>query len=131
MSEDKETAEATETALPRLECFEVERRGEVIVLRSKEAKILNSDWIEEAKEEMLQLAGEKVVIDFCTVEFMPSLFLMRLRTMDKKVKMLGGKLVVCSIRPAIYEVFAITRLDRLFCIKPDLALALAEFSNQT
>ena len=34
---------------------------------------------------------------------------------------------MCSIRPEIFEVFALTQLDRVFDIKRDEAEALADF----
>ena len=39
----------------------------------------------------------------------------------------GGKLRLSNIRPEIYEVFAITKLNKLFDIKDDEADALASF----
>ena len=47
--------------------------------------------------------------------------------MDKKVKSHGGKLKLSNIRPEIYEVFAITKLNKLFDIKEDESDALAAF----
>ncbi len=49
------------------------------------------------------------------------------RLLDKKVKAHGGKLKLSNIRPEIYEVFAITKLNKLFDIKDDEADALASF----
>ena len=39
----------------------------------------------------------------------------------------GGELKLCRIQPEIYEVFAITKLNRLFEIKEDESDALASF----
>jgi anti-sigma B factor antagonist len=51
----------------------------------------------------------------------------KLITLDKKVKAHSGKLKFSNIRPEIYEVFAITKLNKLFDIKADEADALAAF----
>ena len=51
----------------------------------------------------------------------------KLITLEKKVKAHGGKLKLSNIRPEIYEVFAITKLNKLFEIKDDEAEALAAF----
>ena len=40
---------------------------------------------------------------------------------------MSGKLKFSNIRPEIYEVFAITKLNKLFDIKDDEADALAAF----
>jgi anti-sigma B factor antagonist len=47
--------------------------------------------------------------------------------MDKKMKAGGGTLKLSNIKPEIYEVFAITKLNRLFDIKEEEADALAAF----
>ena len=47
--------------------------------------------------------------------------------LDKKVKANGGRLKLSNIRPEIYEVFAITKLNKLFDIKDDETDALAAF----
>ena len=44
--------------------------------------------------------------------------------MDKKVKAAKGKLRLCAIRADIYEVFAITKLNKLFDMKDTLEAAL-------
>ena len=70
---------------------------------------------------------KKVVLDFANVEYLSSAALGKLITMDKKTKGAKGKLRLCNIRPDIYEVFTITRLDKEFDIKADEAEALAAF----
>jgi len=60
---------------------------------------------------------KKIVLDFSNVEYLSSAALGKLITLDKKVKSAKGKLRLCNIRPDIYEVFAITRLNKLFDIR--------------
>jgi anti-sigma B factor antagonist len=61
------------------------------------------------------------------VEYLSSAALGKLITMEKKVKAAKGKLRLCCIRPEIYEVFAITKLNRLFKICEDQERALEGF----
>jgi anti-sigma B factor antagonist len=61
------------------------------------------------------------------VDFYSAAALGKLITLEKKVKANGGVLKLSNIRPEIYEVFAITRLNRLFDIKDDEGDALAAF----
>jgi len=49
--------------------------------------------------------------------------------LDKKVKAHGGVLKLSNIRPEIYEVFPITRLNRLFEIMDDETDALNSFKK--
>jgi anti-sigma B factor antagonist len=69
----------------------------------------------------------KLLLNFSSVDFLSSAALGKLITLDKKVKANSGSLKLSNIRPEIYEVFAITKLNRLFDIKSDEADALAAF----
>ena len=116
------------TVHQRLEVTEV---GEVTVVRFFDRKILDEATIQELGRELFQLVEEEgrrsVLLNFSSVEFLSSAALGKLITLDKKVKSHNGKLKLSNIRPEIYEVFAITRLNRLFDIKEDEADALAAF----
>jgi anti-sigma B factor antagonist len=70
---------------------------------------------------------EKLLLNFSTVDFLGSAALGKLITLDRKVKAQGGALKLSNIGPNIYEVFAITKLNRFFDIKEDEADALAAF----
>ena len=70
---------------------------------------------------------KKLLLNFSNVEFFPAQALGKLITLEKKVKKQHGQLKLTNIRPEIYEVFAITHLNRLFDIKEDEADALAAF----
>jgi len=111
--------------------LEVNEVGEVAVVRFVDRKILDETAIQELGRELFQLVEEEghrnILLNFSTVEFLSSAALGKLITLDKKVKANQGKLKLSNIRPEIYEVFAITRLNRLFDIKEDEADALASF----
>ena len=112
----------------RLEVSEV---GDVTVVRFVDRKILDEGNIQEVGQELFKLVEEdqrqKILLNFSTVDFLSSAALGKLITLDKKVKAQGGQLKLSNIRPNIYEVFTITRLDKLFDIRPDEADALAAF----
>jgi anti-sigma B factor antagonist len=63
-------------------------------------------------------------LNFGNVEFL-SAALGKLIGFDKRCKQHGAELILSNIRPEIYEVFAITKLTKLFIIKDDVADALA------
>jgi anti-sigma B factor antagonist len=111
--------------------LEVEERGEVTVVRFVDRKILDESNIQELGVELFQLVEtenrKNLLLDFANVEFLSSAALGKLITLDKKVKLHGGRLKLSGIRPQIYEVFAITKLNKLFDIKDDEADALAAF----
>jgi anti-sigma B factor antagonist len=112
----------------RLEVSEV---GGVTVVRFVDRKILDEANIQELGKEMFALVEEdnrkSLLLNFQNVEFLSSAALGKLITLDKKVKSHGGKLKLCNIRPEIYEVFAITKLNKLFDIREDEAAGLDSF----
>lgn len=111
--------------------LDIEEVGDVTVARFVDKKILDENNIQMIGNQLFGLVDQdkrkKIVLDFANVEYLSSAALGKLITMNNKVKTIGGKLRLCSIRPDIYEVFAITKLNKLFDIKDDQAAALAGF----
>jgi anti-sigma B factor antagonist len=111
--------------------LDVNEVGDVTVVRFRDHKIVEDLNIQELGLEMFQLVEKdrraKLLLNFSLVEFLSSAALGKLITLDKKVKAHGGLLKLSNIRPEIFEVFAITKLNRLFDIKEDEADALATF----
>lgn len=111
--------------------LEVNEVGEVTVVHFRDQKIIEDLGIQELGQELFHLVEvenrKKLVLNFSSVDFLSSAALGKLITLDKKIKAQAGVLKLCNIRPEIYEVFAITRLNRLFDIKDDEADALAAF----
>ena len=111
--------------------IEVNEVGNVSIIRFIDRKILDESAIGELGEELFALVEaenrEAILLNFSDVEFLSSAALGKLITLDKKVKAAGGKLKLCNIRPQIYEVFAITKLNNLFDIKENEDGAVAAF----
>jgi anti-sigma B factor antagonist len=105
--------------------------GDVTVVRLTDRKVVDETNIQELGRELFALVEEEnrknLVLNFSAVGFLSSSALGKLITLEKKVKAAGGKLRLSNIRPEIYEVFAITKLNKLFEIKDDEAEALAAF----
>jgi anti-sigma B factor antagonist len=116
------------TAYRRLDVNEV---GDVTVVRFRDHKIIEDVNIQELGQEMFRLVEtdgrRSLLLDFSSVDFLSSAALGKLITLDKKMKAHGGVLKLSNIRAEIYEVFAITKLNRLFDIRKDEADALAAF----
>jgi anti-anti-sigma factor len=111
--------------------LDVNEVGDVTVVRFRDQKIIEDINIQELGQELFRLidleSRQKLLLNFSSVDFLSSAALGKLITLDKKVKTHGGVLKLSNIRPEIYEVFAITKLNRLFEIKDDEADALATF----
>ena len=108
--------------------MDLEEIGDVTVAKFVDKKILDEGNIQIIGNQLFALLEEdgrqKIVLDFSNVEYLSSAALGKLITMDKKVKAAKGKLRLCNIRPDIYEVFAITKLNKLFDMKDSLEAAL-------
>ena len=121
----------SEESKPRRRRLEVEDVGGVTVATFTDRKILDEQNIQVMGDQLFRLVDEKgrkdLVLNFANVEFMSSAALGKLMTLRKKVQEAGGKLVLCNIDPRIYEVFTITKLDKLLTICGDEQEALQKF----
>lgn len=101
--------------------LDIEEIGGVTVAKFVDKKILDETNIQNIGNQLFALVDEdgrkKIVLDFSIVEYLSSAALGKLITMDKKVKAAKARLRLCCIRPEIYEVFEITRLNKIFDIK--------------
>jgi anti-sigma B factor antagonist len=97
-----------------------------------ENKILDEANIADIEKALIALASEKhrpkLLLDFQNVDHLSSAALGILINVDKKVKTESGELRLTNIKPQIYEVFVITKLNTVFKIMPDRQAALASFS---
>ncbi len=113
------------------ERLDVSEVGDVTVVRFRDRKIIDDINIQELGQELFSLIEQdnrgKLLLNFSSVDFLSSAALGKLITLDKKVKAHSGALKLSNIRAEIYEVFAITKLNRLFDIQDDEADALAAF----
>ena len=109
--------------------IKINQSGDVTVVTFNDSKIIDEVEIQEFGQELYDLVEredrKKIVLNFANVEFLSSAALGKLIGFDKRVKQNGAELVLSNIRPEIYEVFAITKLTKLFTIKDDEADALA------
>ena len=105
--------------------------GEVGMVRFLDPKIMDSAVIQELGDELFGLVEKdkrkNLLLNFSGVEFLSSAALNKLIVLDKRIKTAGGKLQLCSLKPEIFEVFAVTRLNQLFAIKRTEQEALAAF----
>ena len=113
--------------------IEVTDNGDVTVVRFNERRIIDQMVIQEIGSALFDLVDtqnkKKILLNFDTVDFLSSAALGKLITLNKKVKTTDGMLKLCSIRPEIYEVFALTRLNQLFDIRADQSEALTAFDE--
>jgi len=105
----------------------------VAIVEFVDRKILDDMQIQEIGQEFTKLVEDQkkssILLNFSNVEFLSSSALGKLISLDKQVKNSSGVLKMSNIRPEIMEVFAITKLNKLFDIKEDVPDALAAFGS--
>lgn len=115
--------------MPGYQRLQINEVGDTTVVHFRDRKIVEDLNIQELGQELLQLVDtekrQNLVLNFSSVDFLSSAALSKLITLHNRIKARGGTLRLCSIRSEIYEVFVITKLNRLFDIREDEADALA------
>ena len=109
----------------------VTRLGEnpnILLVEFTSRKILDEGNIAEIGEQLSALIDKeerpRIIISFAAVDHLSSAALGTLITLNNKVKQKGGQLRLSDINAQIYEVFQITRLNKLFHIYPAVKEAL-------
>ena len=109
----------------------VTQQKDVRVVEFTNNRILDEANIAEIGNGLHALIEErnhpKILLDFATVDHLSSAALGMLINVDKKVKQRNGQLRLANIKPQIFEVFVITKLNNLFKIFPNREDALASF----
>jgi len=117
--------------IPEYRHILVTQVGDVTVVRFRDQKIIEDISIQEWGQELLSLVDvdnrQKILFNFTGVEFLSSAALGKLITLNARVRARSGSLKLCGIRPEIYEVFQITKLNRVFEIYTDESEALSAF----
>jgi len=94
-------------------------RNGVTVARIRAEAILNEAQVQAFGQALLALAdlpGRRVILNFLGLQHLTSLALGELIRLHKRLAESGGELCLADIDLRIYELFSITRLDRLFRI---------------
>jgi len=111
--------------------FIAEPRGDVCIVTFIDRKILDEANIQEIGQQLIDLINKeykiKMLLNFENVEYLSSAALGKLITINKRIREENGKLKLCCIRPQIYEVFKITKLNKLFDIYDDEERAIMRF----
>ena len=109
----------------------VTNNNDVAIVSFNDKKILDEASIQELGTELFGLVEQQsmgdILLNFTNVEFLSSAALGKLITLDRKVKASKGRMKMCNIRPEIFEVFQITKLNKVFDIRKDETEAMTAF----
>ena len=87
--------------------------GDVVVIKPTCA-ILRSEDLDTFTDKASEKSGVQLVLDLCDVEYVSSAALGKLINLKRKLVGVRGRLKIENLHPDVFEVFRITRLDRVF-----------------
>lgn len=112
----------------------VTEHGDIRVIEFADKKILDEGNITEIGARINELIDQRerprLLLDFAHVEHLSSAALGMLINANNRIREKNGELRLCDIKRQIQEVFAITKLDKLFRIYPSRQAALESFGVQ-
>ena len=113
--------------------LKIKKAGSVSVVEFADRKILEELSIQEIGDELRRLAeaeqGIHLLLNFGNVDHLASAALGMLITLHKKVQEQHGALKLSNINKQIFQVFRITRLNRVFDIHESADDALEAFGH--
>lgn len=109
-------------------------KDDILTIRIQEERLIDPEQLKRLFEELHTLLGktdaQQIVLDFSGVKFMASAMLGKLVAFQKKCEEFRAKLKLCSVTPDIFEVFKITKLNKVFDIQADEPTARKSFSKR-
>ena len=112
---------------------EIRQKGDVTILELLDKEILDEVTINEISDTLFSVVAEssplKMVLSFAQVKHLSSMALGTLIRLSKRIEEGGGALKLCNIAPALYEIFVITKLNRLFDIHESEEKAVESFND--
>lgn len=112
--------------------IEVTREGNITVVELLNEEVLEEMTINNIAESLFSLVEEnrgiKLLLSFAKVKHLSSSALGTLIRLNKRVEENQGELKLCELRKSLFEIFVITKLNRLFEIYDDRQSALRSFA---
>jgi anti-sigma B factor antagonist len=116
------------TTYPRLV---VETVHGITVAGFMDEMLVSEEAIEAVSEQLAEIVDSarpaKMLLNFREVRCMSSSMLAVLLKLSRKMTALGAQLKLCGLAPDLYEIFKITRFDRIFEIHNEEWAALDTF----
>ncbi|MFN7376096.1 MAG: STAS domain-containing protein [bacterium] len=111
--------------------LKVKRDGAIVEVQFRDRNILDEANIQQIGEEIRAIIdaepAPRLLINFTDVDHLSSAALGTLITINNRVRTLKGQLRLSNIDPNIYQVFQITKLNKLFEIHDNADKARQSF----
>lgn len=118
---------------PRYRHLKTKSEQGVLVLTPTPSRLegdaMAQSLVDETQAAVSHADAKKVVLDMEHVEYLTSANFRPLLALRKKLKEVGGRMVLCSLSPVVVEMFQTTRLigsaGAFFEVQPDVDAAIA------
>ena len=111
----------------------IKNEGSISVLELLAEEILDESTISDISESLFSILEEQstehMILSFIRVKHLSSMALGMLIRLNKKVEERGGLFKLCDIKPSLYEIFRITKLDKLLAIYDTCDQAIDSFGH--
>jgi anti-sigma B factor antagonist len=111
-----------------------QQQGDVKLVWITVARILDENTIKALAAALFELADSgfrpKILLNFEQVDYLSSAVIGKLVQFHQKVAEAKGTLKMTGIKPAIKEIFKITKLDKVFQIVDDPVKAVNSFKSE-
>ena|SRR3989304_9412287 len=111
----------------------VEYAENATIVTFTDEKILEETDIQALQDSIMSIVEQaeniNIILDFSNVRFLSSAVLGLLIRVSKRIYEHDGQLRLCNINPKIYEIFKITRLNKVFDIYRDIEGASENLSK--
>jgi len=95
----------------------------VVVVNFRNQSILDGASIDAIAADLYALvdqqAHRKMILDFTAVRFLSSQVIGTLLQVDKKIKAIKGRVVICGMKPNLYKVFETMNLHKVLTFVED------------
>jgi anti-anti-sigma factor len=81
--------------------------------------------VEERMLQLIDAGARRLIIDLSELDYISSVGLRVFMMAAKRLKLVGGRMVVCALQPTVQEVFEIAGFNTIFGIFGDRQQALA------
>lgn len=109
--------------------IEVKQDGDITVVYLLDKEVLEEHIINDIAESLFAVVSQrspiKLVVSFKNVKHLSSSALGTLIRLNKQVESDSGTLALCDLMPSLYEIFIITKLNKLFGIYDTQAMAMS------
>jgi anti-sigma B factor antagonist len=110
--------------MSHLPSLEVRRQGDETFVRFADLDRLDECTSHASGEELCRLVESlpraRLVLDLANIRFATSSALGQLVALNRRVRSVGGRLVLSNLSPAVAEAIAVTHLDKVLEVCPPI-----------